>query len=263
MSGPLVIKIGGAGVDAPDQAGALWEALRQAHAALNGQLLLVHGGGRAVDAHLDRLGFATDRRDGIRITPPNQIAEIAAVLAGRVNKALVGAIQARGLKAVGLCLGDGGAARTVKAHQYPFDPGCVGRIDGGDPSLLQTLMREGYLPVLCSIGLDAAGSFLNVNADDAAAGIAGLLKARGLVLLTDVPGILDERGVRLARVGPSDITRLIEQGVIKGGMIPKATAAARAAAMARSSATIASWNQPDDLVRLARGEKVGTEVMPG
>lgn len=263
MSGPLVVKIGGAGVDAPEKAGALWDALKQAHALLGGQLVLVHGGGRAVDAHLDRLGFKTERRDGIRITPPEQVAEIAAVLAGRINKSLVGAIQARGLKAVGLCLGDGMALRTVKADQYSFDPGCVGRVAGGEPGLLTTLMAAGILPVLCSIGLDEAGAFLNVNADDAAAGIAAVLGARGLVLLTDVAGILDEKGQRIERVSPAQITRLIESGVITGGMIPKATAAARAAAAAGAVATIASWNEPQDLIALARGLASGTQVSPG
>ena len=207
MTGPLVVKIGGAGVDAPERAGPLWDALVRAHALLGGQLVLVHGGGRAVDAHLDRLGFATERRDGIRITPPDQVGEIAAVLAGRINKSLVGAIQARGLKAVGLCLGDGMALRTIKADQYSFDPGRVGRIVGGDPVLLQALMSARILPVLSSIGLDESGAFLNLNADDAAAGVAAVLGARGLVLLPDVGGILDEEGKRVERVPPADITR--------------------------------------------------------
>lgn len=263
MNGPLVVKIGGAGVDAPEKAGALWDALKRAHALLGGRLVLVHGGGRAVDAHLDRLGFKTERREGIRITPADQVAEIAAVLAGRVNKSLVGAIQTHGLKAVGLCLGDGMAVNTIKADQYSFDPGCVGRVAGGDPALLQSLIGAGFLPVLCSIGLDEAGAFLNVNADDAAAGIAAVLGARGVVLLTDVAGILDEQGQRIERITPAEIARLIERGVITGGMIPKATAAARAAAMAGAAATIASWNEPEDLVRLARGQMAGTQVSAG
>ncbi len=263
MPGPLIVKIGGAGVDDPAAAGPLWAALKRAHALLHGQLVLVHGGGRAVDAHLDRLGFTTERRDGIRITPKDQIGHIVAVLAGHVNKALVGAIQLHGLKAVGLCLGDGRSIRTVKADQYSFDAGCVGRVAGGDPTLLRTLMDRGVLPVLCSIGLDEAGDFLNVNADDAAAGVASVLGARGLVLLTDVPGILDEAGKRIDRVSPAEVTRLIERGVIKGGMIPKATAAGRAAVAAGAPATIASWNQPEDLVRLARGETAGTQVSVG
>jgi acetylglutamate kinase len=261
--GPLIVKIGGAGVEEPAAAGALWKAVAEVHRILSGRLILVHGGGRAVDAHLERLGFATERRDGIRITPEDQIGEIAAVLAGRINKALVGAIQTHGVRAVGLCLGDGLAVRTAKAEQYSFDPGRVGAVIGGDATLLRMLMEGAFLPVLCSIGLDDAGRFLNVNADDAAAGIAAGLHARGLVLLTDVPGIMDEQGQLIARITPAEVTRLIERGVIKGGMIPKATAAARAAAAASAPATIASWNTPSDLVRIARGEPAGTTVLPG
>lgn len=261
--GPLVIKIGGAGVDDPAKAAPLWRALAEAHAALRGKLILVHGGGRAVDAHLDRLGCKSERRDGIRITPDDQIGEIVAVLAGRVNKGLVGAIQSTtNLSAVGLCLGDGRSIHSAKAEHYSFDPGRVGAVSGGDPALLNTLLASGFLPVLCTIGLDDDGRALNINGDDGAAGVAAVTKARGLVLLTDVPGILDERKQLISRITPADINGLIEQGVIIGGMIPKATAAARAAAAANAPAIIASWNVPSDLVRIARGEPAGTTVLP-
>ena len=262
MSGPLIIKIGGAGVDDPLRATDLWQAVRECHTLLRGQLVLVHGGGRAVDTHIDRLGLKTERRDGIRVTPDDQIGEIVAVLAGRVNKALVGALQTQGVRAAGLCLGDGLAVTTTRATQFEFDAGRVGMVTGGDGRLLRTLMDATFLPVLCSIGLDSLGGFLNVNADDAAAGVAGVLGARGLVLLTDVPGILDENSRPLSQASPQDIERLIERGTIKGGMIPKATAAVRAARAASAPTVIASWNVPYDLVRIARGEPAGTRVVP-
>lgn len=262
-TGPLVIKIGGAGVDEPARATLLWRAIAEAHKLLRGQLILIHGGGRAVDAQLERLGFTTERREGIRITPHEQLDQIVGVLAGRVNKALVGAIQAQGVRAVGLCLGDGNSMRTIKADQYSFDPGRVGRVASGDPDLLRLLTDSRFLPVLSSIGLDDEGQFLNVNADDAAAGIASILHARGLVLLTDVPGILDEQRNLVPQVSPAEVARLIERSVISGGMIPKATAAVRAASAAATPTIIASWNNPDDLVRLARGETAGTRVLPG
>lgn len=261
--GPLVIKIGGAGVDDPGKAAPLWQALEEAHQALGGKLILVHGGGRAVDAHLDRLKLPTTRRDGIRITPDDQIDEIVAVLAGRVNKALVGAIQAATtLKAVGLCLGDGRSVNTIKAEHYGFDPGRVGAVTGGHPALLDTLMSAGFLPVLCTIGLDDDGRPLNINGDDGAAGVAATTKARGLVLLTDVPGILDGQSKLIDTITGPEIATLIQQGVIKGGMIPKATAAAKAADAASAPTIIASWNNPSDLVRIARGESAGTRVLP-
>jgi acetylglutamate kinase len=261
--GPLVIKIGGAGVDEPGKAAALWRALEEAHRALGGQLVLVHGGGRAVDQHLDRLGMATERREGIRITPDDQIPEIVAVLAGRVNKALVGAIHAStGLRAVGLCLGDGRAVQSVKAEHYAFDPGRVGTVSGGDGLLLNTLMGAGFLPVLCTIGLDEDGRPLNINGDDGAAGVAAITHARGLVLLTDVAGILGDDGSLIGQITGPEIAALIDRGTIRGGMIPKATAAARAAEAAGAPAIIASWNNPADLVRIARGEPAGTRVLP-
>lgn len=260
-SQPVVIKLGGAALD--DAAGAtdLWRAVAEAHRILDGLLILVHGGGLLVDRHLDRLGMKTERREGIRITPPEQVEEIAAVLAGRVNKSIVGAVQAQGVPAVGLCLGDARTATTVRADHYSFDPGRVGRVSGGDPALLNTLLSAKILPVLSSIGLAADGSFLNVNADDAAAAIASIVRAGRLILLTDVPGILDEHQRPIATASPVDIESLIARRVITGGMMPKARAAARAAADTGIPTTIASFRQPSDLVRLARGETIGTTVV--
>lgn len=262
-SRPLVVKIGGAGVDDPAAMPDLWRALSEAHKLLRGQLVLVHGGGRAVDQHLQQLGMPTQRRDGIRITPPEQVDQIAAILAGRINKTLVGALQNRGLRAVGLCLGDGGAVKTSPALGLGFDAGRVGEVVGGDCALLRLLMSEGFLPVLCSIGLDEAGAFLNINADDAAAGVARLLHARALVLLTDVPGILDEYNQPIPSLTADEVDALILRGTIHGGMIPKARAAAHASHAAEAPAIIASFNSPGDLVALAAGERVGTQISAG
>jgi acetylglutamate kinase len=274
MSGPLVVKIGGAGVDTPETQRPLWRALLEAHAELYGKLLIVHGGGRAVDLHLDRLGMATVRVEGLRVTPSEQMPEITAVLAGRVNKALVGAINAEALQrdatphprveapAVGLSLGDGLLARTEKLVSK-HDLGRVGRVAGGRGDLVRVLMDRGYLPVLSSIGLDDAGEALNLNADDAAAGLAAMLGARGLVLLTDVPAVLDAQRRPIGTLDANSIETLVATGVISGGMIPKVRAALGAARAANAPAVIASWSSPEDLVRLARGERIGTSVVPG
>lgn len=235
-------------------------------------LVIVHGGGAAVDDQLRRLGFPTARHDGLRLTPPDQMAQIAGVLSGIINKGIVAALNAwagdRSPLAVGLCLGDGRVARTARLVRPDVDLGSVGYVITGpagyqNGQLLNLLMLNNYLPVVASIGIGQDGELLNVNADDAAAGVAALLHARGLVLLTDVQGILDEYGTLIPRISPAEISRLIDRGVITGGMIPKATAAAKAAAVAMAPATIASWNQPEDLVRLARGESIGTQVIAG
>lgn len=257
-----MLKLGGAALDDPAAAADLWRAIAECHRALNGRLVLVHGGGILVDRHLDRLGMKSERRDGIRITPPDQVQEIAAVLAGRVNKSIVGAIQAQGVPAVGLCLGDGNSFATRRADHYAFDPGRVGTVTGANPAFILSLLSNRTLPVFCSIGLDADGSFLNVNADDAALAIASHLRARGLVFLTNVPGILDADRRHLPTATPAHIESLIARGVITGGMIPKAQAAARAAASTGIPAVIASFKHPADLPRLALGEPIGTRVTP-
>jgi acetylglutamate kinase len=259
-SRPLVVKIGGAGVDDPSAMTDLWRAIAETHRILRGQLVLVHGGGRAVDEQLQRLGMTTNRRDGIRITPPDHVDQIAGVLAGRINKLLVGALQRHQIRAAGLCLGDGAAIRTAPALGLGFDAGRVGEVVGGDGALLRLMLLEGILPVLCSIGLDDGGRLLNVNADDAAAGVARILHARALVLLTDVPGIRNEHGDTIPSLSAPAVEELIARGVIAGGMIPKARAAAAAAKTAAAPAIIASFNAPQDLVALARGTGAGTRI---
>jgi acetylglutamate kinase len=262
---PLVIKIGGAGVDDPHAQAPLWRAVLEAHRILQGHLVLVHGGGRAVDAHLERLGMKTERIEGLRVTPKEQMPEITAVLAGRVNKALVGAINAQGndTPAVGLSLGDGGTL-PAKITRSPdgHDLGRVGRPISGEASLVRLLMAYRYLPVICSIGFDEHGEALNLNADDAAAGLAQALHARTLVLLTDVPAVLDEEKRPIATLSHAESEALIARGTISGGMVPKVRAALNAARNARTPASIASWNRPEDLIRIARGESAGTSVLP-
>ena len=128
---PLVVKLGGAAVEEPTLCDALWRSLAELHLAARGGVVLVHGGGHAVDVRLARLGVKSERRQGIRITPPDHIGEVVAELAGKTNKFVVGKMQTFGAPAVGLCLGDGFLANTVKSERYDFDPGCVGEVRGG------------------------------------------------------------------------------------------------------------------------------------
>ncbi len=260
--GPLVVKLGGAALDEPEAQAGLFAAIVSIHEAHPAGLVVVHGGGAAVDRHLARIGATSHRRDGIRITPPELIDEVVAVLAGAVNKRLVGALQRQGARAVGLCLGDGRAVRTVRTTGYAFDAGRVGEVAGGDPELPGLLLSGGYIPVLCSIGLDDDGAPLNVNADDAAAGVARVLGACGLLFLTDVPGVLDERGELVDSMGVSDVEPWIAAGRITGGMIAKVRSAACAAAASAVPVTIASWKDAARLPGLARGEHAGTRIVP-
>ena len=259
---PLIVKLGGSALEDPDARVELWRALRELHASLPGGLVLVHGGGGAVDRHLSRLGLTTERIDGLRVTPEEQIDHVVAVLAGQVNKALVGALNrcAGGSPAVGVCLGDGGMTE-VETHPMG-DLGRVGRITGGSGRLIAALLKAGFLPVVASIGIDEGGKALNVNADDAATGLAKIIGASALVLLTGVAGIKDEHGALIGRIDGAGIERLIEAGVIAGGMIPKARGAAAAANQSGVPVVIAAWNEPRLLKALAAGSGVGTRVVP-
>ena len=265
-SGPLLVKLGGAAIDQADQHGELFRALCDLHrtASENGEgVVLIHGGGKAVDRRLERLGLVSERRDGIRITPPEHIDEVVAGLAGSVNKQVVGEIQRCGVPAVGLCLGDGFTAKSFKATGYKFDPGRVGEIRGGNPRLIHLLLSGGFMPVLCSIGLDEHSQPLNINADDAAAGLACLLECRGLVLLTDVAGVLDANGQLIGEMTPDEVEQRISSGEIRGGMIPKVRGAMQAVQVSRAPVIITSWHDPAALLRLGEGESVGTRILPG
>jgi acetylglutamate kinase len=263
---PLVVKIGGRALDEAEARPALWDALAQVARSAPAGLLLVHGGGSAVDAHLSRLGLASERRAGLRVTPEDHIGEVVAVLRGAVNLRLVGLLAARGVRAVGLGLSDGAACECVKHEPEGIDLGRVGVVSfDGRPTgeFWRQCLRSGHTPVICSIGLDTDGRPLNVNADDAARAVARIVEARALVLLTDVPGILDGQQRLIGEIDGEEIERLIEAGVIRGGMIPKARAAAAGAERSGVPTIITSWDAPERLESLAQGGHTGTRVRPG
>lgn len=261
-SGPLVVKLGGALLDDAAAFGTVFDALADLHRNLRGGLIIVHGGGKAVDRQLDKLGLVTERREGIRITPPNVVEQVTGVLAGTMNTQLLGLFLARGIPAVGLTLCDGHLAHAARSTRYAFDPGCVGELTNGKGALLAHLLKGGYLPVLSSIGIDGRGGMLNINADDAAAQIAGIARARGLLLLTDVPGVRDACGKTLCELNQIQAEDLISQGVITGGMIAKIRGAVSAAELGGVPVVIASWSDPAALSALATGGAIGTRVVP-
>jgi acetylglutamate kinase len=261
-TGPVVAKLGGAALDDAAVSEPLLSALADLHRALPRGLVLVHGGGSAVDRQLARLGLTSEKRHGIRITPPEHLEQVVAILAGLVNTTIVGGLALHGARAVGLSLGSGGLTRASKVKAAGFDPGRVGAITDGDPTLLLTLLRAGFLPVLSSIALDGEGVPLNINADDAAVAIATIAHASALLLLTDVAGVLDAQKTLIPQIDAAGIEALIEAGTVTGGMIPKIRAAAQAADTTGIPAVIASWNRPKDLGALARGGAVGTRIVP-
>lgn len=255
MSQAVVIKIGGSTLEDVGRLAPLWSALVQV--ARTRPIVLVHGGGKAVDALLKRLDLPVERKNGLRVTPPDQIDLITGVLAGSVNKQVVGALNAAGGRAVGLCLGDG---KMVESRVLSQDLGRVGEVTGGDARVLADLLAAGYLPVVSSIGIDAAGASLNINADDGAAAIARALRAASLVLLTDVPGIKGGDGVLRPTLTASAIEQMILAGEITGGMIVKARSAAGVSKSTGAGVVILSGETPEPLLGFLAGRTVGTTV---
>lgn len=251
MSSLVVVKLSGRPIEEPEACCSLWAALAQASERV--RLVVVHGGGLAVDRRLAALGMTTERRDGLRVTPESQIGVVAGVLAGEVNRRLVGVLTGAGIEAVGVGLGDGGLC----ACEPIAGLGRVGRVVGGDGRLVEALHGHGLVPVVSSIGFDAGGGLLNVNADDAAAGVAAATHADRLTLLTDVPGVLDAEGRTIEAIDGELVERLVASGVIVGGMGPKARAALDAGAACGADVVIGSWH---DAAALIGGAGAGTRV---
>jgi acetylglutamate kinase len=251
---PLVIKIGGAILE---KASALKALLVEIAKLENQQVVLVHGGGSSVDAQLSQAGFTTEKKDGKRITPAEQMPIIAGTLAGFVNKTIVGQANELKLAAVGLSLGDGNMVSCTLADTAL---GNVGDPAPKESALLTTLLSNGFFPVVSSIGALDNGELVNVNADDAAVAICQLLEAE-LLLLTDVPGVKGADGEWLVELGSQQAVELIEQGVIAGGMTAKVNAALLAANQLRRSIAVASWQSPELIVNLLKGDNIGTRIL--
>ena len=188
-------------------------------------LVLVHGGGAQMTRMLERLNVPTRFHEGQRVTDEATLEVAEMVLAGRVNKELAAQLQALGVKAVGVCGSDGGMLKTEVTRP---ELGLVGLELDVDPSLLQTLLNAGYLPVVAPLGLGADGQRYNVNADVSAAAIAKALKADRLILLTDVDGVKAD-GETLAELTPDQARALVAQGTAANGMMVKLEAAMTAA----------------------------------
>ena len=185
------------------------------------KVVLVHGGGPEITEMLERLGKKTEFVGGLRVTDRETVEVAQMVLAGKVNKSLVNLIECSGGSAVGLCGMDG---HLICAEQKDEALGFVGRIVKIDPRPILDLLEKGYIPVVSTLGCDGKGNVYNVNADTAAAKIAGALKAESLISLTDTAGILRDKNdpsTLIPRVTLSDADKLIADGVIAGGMLPK------------------------------------------
>ena len=193
--------------------------------------IVVHGGGPQIEAMLKRAGVQSQFAAGLRITDAKTLEIVEMVLAGSINKQMVGYINEAGGKAIGLCGKDGNMVIARKATRTVVDPdsniekvvdlGFVGEPEKVDTTVLTTILGRELIPVLAPVAAAAKGGTFNVNADTFAGAIAGALKAKRFLLLTDVPGVLDKSKTLIKELSVDDARRLIADGTISGGMIPK------------------------------------------
>ena len=193
--------------------------------------VVVHGGGPQIGAMLKKLGIESQFSGGLRVTDSATIEIVEMVLCGSINKSIVGFINAEGGRAIGLCGKDGNMVMArkferivtdaVTDHDEHIDLGFVGEPDKIDTTVLDQVLGRDLIPVLAPVAQGAGGETYNVNADTFAGAIAGALKAKRLLFLTDVPGVLDKNKQIMKELKVDEIRRLIADGTITGGMIPK------------------------------------------
>ena len=185
------------------------------------KVVLVHGGGPEITEMFSRVGKKTEFVNGLRVTDKDSVELVQMVLAGKINKNLVNLIQNKGGKSIGLCGLDG---HMIKAEMLDERLGYVGEITEVNVEPIHDLLEKGYIPVISTVGCDDDGNTYNINADTAAARIAGALGAESLISMTDIEGILRDKNdpsTLISKVYASEAPQLIREGVISGGMIPK------------------------------------------
>ncbi len=255
---PLVIKLGGAALSSTETLSKVFVAINQYQKSSQRALVIVHGGGYLVDQLMQKMQLKTIKKEGLRVTPYDQIPYIVGALAGTANKLLQAEAIKSDVNAVGLSLADGGLCQVTE-----LDPelGAVGRATAGDATLLNAILATGVVPIISSIGITSAGQMMNVNADQAAVAVAAALKA-DLVLLSDVSGVLDGKGKLLSSLNGSQSEALIAGKVITDGMIVKVRAAVDAAQSLGRPIEVATWRYPENLAELFDGKSIGTQFLP-
>ena len=220
----VVIKYGGSAmVDAQLKKSVIRDIAMLKYLGLNP--IVVHGGGKEISSLLAKMGKESVFVDGLRVTDSETATVAEMVLSGSIGKSLVENLEAVGIKACGINGKDGHTLVAKKLlDDKGRDLGFVGEIESVDTTLINTLIEAGFVPVISPVGVDAYSQTYNINADYAASAIAGAMNAEKLVFLTDVEGILkdkDDPSSKITRMNAGEAKRLIAEGIIKGGMIPK------------------------------------------
>ena len=244
----VVIKYGGAAMAHARLRDAVFRDLALL-ASVGVQPVVVHGGGPEINQWLKRLEIPAEFRDGLRVTDADTMDVVEMVLVGRVNKQIVNGLNRLGGRAVGLSGSDGS---LVEARPWgEGSHGLVGDVARVNPDLLEPLLERGYMPVISNVAATPDGRSHNINADTVAGELAAALEAEKLILLTDTPGILqdkDDPASLIRKLRLSEARRLISDGVVAGGMTPKTECCIRALAQGVSAAHIIDGRVPHALL---------------
>lgn len=225
------------------------------------KVILVHGGGPAISETLHKIGKESKFINGLRYTDDETIDVVQMVLAGKTNKDLVKLIMQKGGNAVGIS-GIDNQLIVAKKHQSENDLGYVGDVDKINPNIILDMLDKGYIPVIASVGTDEEGHTYNINADTAAAEIAGALGAENMILVSDIPGLLenkDDETSLIPLVHVYEVKSLMDKGIISGGMIPKIECCVRAIRQNVKKAVIIDGRIPHSiLIEMLSTDGIGT-----
>lgn len=228
------------------------------------KVVLVHGGGPEITEMTKKIGKETKTVRGLRVTDQETMDIVQMVLAGKINKNLVNLLENKGGKAIGLCGVDG---HMIQAEQMDPDLGFVGEITNVNVEPIQDVLDKGYIPVISTVGYDTDGNTYNINADTAAARIAGELKAESLISMTDIDGILRDKNdpsTLISKVYVSEAPQLVREGIISGGMIPKVNCCIEAIRRGVGKVFIIDGRIPHSiLIETLTDEGIGTMFVTG
>ncbi len=258
----VVVKFGGNAMESDELADQFAQDIVLMH-SVGIKPVVVHGGGPQIGDLVERLGLSTEFKDGQRVTDKETLEIAQMVLVGKVNTDIVSSINVHSPIAVGL---SGGDSKLIEATQRDSSLGYVGDVVKINPSIVDCLMEENLIPVISTIGTDSNGQAYNINSDTVAAALAGSLKAERLLYLTDVEGLLEDVSdpeSKISKIGISSLNDLIDKGIVKSGMIPKAQACIDAINEGVASAHMVDGRIPHVLLlELFTDAGIGTMVLP-
>jgi len=258
----IVVKYGGNAMVEPELAARFAEDIVLLQ-AVGIRAVVVHGGGPQIGELLGRLGMPSEFRDGLRVTDADTLDVARMVLVGKVNRDIVSSINVHAPIAVGLSGEDAG---LITATERAGDLGFVGDVASVNPAIVERLLAENLIPVVSTIGADLSGQAYNINADTVAGALAAALGAEKLIYLTDVAGLLgdtDDAGSLISRISAPELSMLIEDGTLTGGMIPKIEACLAALDGGVGSAHLLDGRVPHVvLLELFTDAGIGTMITP-